>query len=135
MQATTIDDAIITARTIPVLMINHIGIVTSDEFRPLVAQPHFSLAVNAILTAGRYVSIICAVIILNLPLYYLSLLNTYLVCMQVHYLQDCHLSIIKYTLKIMKSKIPESNFFEIVVLENRIRLINLIPNVLWESAS
>ena len=75
LQANTIEEVIITVRTTPVLMINHIGIVTSDEFIPLVAQPHFSLAVNVILTAGRYVSIICAVIILNLPLQYLSSLN------------------------------------------------------------
>jgi hypothetical protein len=75
LQATITEEAITTITTTPTLMINHVGIVKSDEFRPLVAQPHFSRAVIARFIAGRYVSIICAVIILNLPLQYLSSLN------------------------------------------------------------
>ena len=69
-----IEEAIIATRTVTPVTISHVGIEASDEFNPLVAEPHFSRGVKARIIAGMQVSIICAVFILRVSSQYFCML-------------------------------------------------------------
>jgi hypothetical protein len=63
-----IEEAIKTTNTAEPPTINHVGIEASDEFKPLVAEPHFSRGVKAKIIADVHVSMMFAMLILNLSL-------------------------------------------------------------------